>query len=393
MVESVELSGTTPHFRYRRPPAGLYVDSQRDNKAFAYTDAHILLSVDNGRTWQHRAAFADAGHITFSHIMANGNVLFATEAALYLSTDDLATWAPITVQDRDGAEYRPHTPQNPARPGWYFHSLSGVNSWDIDGEEMVVWGNYCNVIGGAAPVNIYYSVDGGRTVRIAYTFGRCPYRGDDGSPGGGPEGTPLGDPDNPVRARHVHTVAYNPVEDAFYACTGDSDRPEGLECHWLRGTYDRGRDAWDWQVIVSDHLNTRYKSGGITFVDGRCYWISDANGPEPHDRGVFCCAPEDIADPASHTLLFNPGVESGNMIVQDGVFLASHCAPASPLNTGIIVSLDGGRTWAQHDLAELGRRSPCRFHHRNSEGWFRVDLRSEWVTPAEVLFIKPLHAE
>jgi len=33
--------------------------------------------------------------------------------------------------------------------------------------------------------------------------------------------------------------------------------------------------------------------------------------------------------------------------------------------------------------------SPCRFQEMNSEGWFRVDLRSEWVTRAEVLFIKP----
>jgi hypothetical protein len=48
-----------------------------------------------------------------------------------------------------------------------------------------------------------------------------------------------------------------------------------------------------------------------------------------------------------------------------------------------------GTTWAQYDLKEFGRRSPCRFHRKNGEGWFRVDLRSGWVTPAEMLFIKP----
>ena len=93
--------------------------------------------------------------------------------------------------------------------------------------------------------------------------------------------------------------------------------------------------------------------------------------------------------PTKHTLLFNPGVESGNMIIQDGVILASHCAPASPMNTGIIVSTDMGKTWAQHDLKELGKRSPTRFHEMNSEGWFRMDLRSGWVEYADVLFIKP----
>ena len=107
------------------------------------------------------------------------------------------------------------------------------------------------------------------------------------------------------------------------------------------------------------------------------------------DRGIFKCAPQDIANKAAHTCLFNPEVESGAMIIQDGVFLASHCAPASPMACGIIVSLDGGRTWAQHDLTDCGQRSPTRFHEPNSEGWFRVDLRSGWVDFAETLFIKP----
>jgi hypothetical protein len=257
---------------------------------------------------------------------------------------------------------------------------------------MLVWGNYCNVIGGAAPVNIYYSTDNGQTVKIAYSFGRNPYNRDNGSGGGGSTGKPLGDPDNPVICRHVHDVSYNPAEDAFYACTGDRDRAEGHECHWLRGVYDSKKDRWRWKVIVSDAPNSRYKCGGINFVDGKLYWISDANGPKPYDRGVFRCDPGDIANPKAHTLLFNPGVESGNMIIQDGVILASHCAPASPMATGFIVSLDLGESWAQYDLKEFGRRSPCRFHRKNSEGWFRVDLRSNWVTPAEMMFIKPKQA-
>jgi hypothetical protein len=80
------------------------------------------------------------------------------------------------------------------------------------------------------------------------------------------------------------------------------------------------------------------------------------------------------------------------MIIQDGVMLASHCAPASPLDTGIIISLDMGETWAQYDLKEFGKRSPTRFHEKNSEGWFRMDLRSGWIDRAEVLFLKPKSA-
>jgi hypothetical protein len=380
---------STEHFWYRPQPAGPFVDSQRDNKAFGFADGKVLLSEDNGRTWPHSSAFPDARHIVFSCILKNGNILFSALAKLYLSTDNLKTYKQITVKDADGADYIPHTPMNADRPGWYFHSLTGVDTWDVNGVEILVWGNYCNVINGASPVNIYYSTDNGQTVKIAYSFGQNPYIRDNGSGGGGKTGRPLGNADNPVFCRHIHCVTYNPVEDAFYACTGDRDRPEGHECHWLRGTYDAKQDRWHWKVIVSDASNSRYKCGGINFVDGQLYWISDSNGPKPYDRGVFRCDPADITNPAKHTLLFNPGVESANMIIQDGVMLASHCAPASPMSTGFIVSLDLGKTWAQYDLKEFGRRSPCRFHRKNREGWFRVDLRSGWVTPAEMMFIKP----
>jgi hypothetical protein len=379
----------TDHFWYRPQPAGVFVDSQCDNWAFAYADGRIMLSEDNGHTWPYSAAFADARQIVFSCIFRNGNVLFSARARLYLSTDRLKTYEPIVVKNGDGSDFIPHTPKNPAHPGWYFHSLTGVNTFDVQGTEMLVWGNYCNVIDGAAPVHIYYSTDQGRSVKVAYSFGQNPFIRDDGSPGGGDTGTLLGDPKNPAICRHVHDVCYNPVENAFYACTGDRDREQGYECHWLRGTYDLQRDVWDWRVIISDAMNSRYKCGGINFVDGRLYWISDSNGREPYDRGVFSCDPADLADLTKHTRLFNPGVESGNMIIQDGVILASHCAPASTMATGFIISLDMGKTWAQYDLAEFGRRSPCRFHRKNGDGWFRVDLRSEWVTPAEMMFIKP----
>jgi hypothetical protein len=380
---------STKHFWYRPQPEGVFVDTQRDNKAFGYADGKVMFSEDNGRTWPHVAEFADARHIVFSCILGNGNILFSALARLYLSTDNLKTFREVTVKNADGSDYVRHEPKDPDLPGWYFHSLTGVTTWEVGGREMLVWGNYCNVIGGASPVNIYYSTDQGETVKIAYAFGQNPYYRDNGSRGGGAAGTPLGDPENRVICRHVHCVTYNPGDDSFYACTGDRDRPEGRECHWLKGKYDAAGDTWDWKVIVSDASNSRYKCGGINFVDEKLYWIADANGPKPHDRGVFCCDPADVARPEKHTMLFNPGVESANMIIEDGVMLASHCAPASPMATGFIYSPDMGQTWAQYDLKEFGRRSPCRMNRKNSDGWFRVDLRASWVTPAGMMFIKP----
>ena len=379
----------TDHFLCRLASEGPYIDSQRDNKAFGFGDGKVFLSEDNAKTWPHSAAFPEAENITFSCILKNGNVLFATRERLFLSTDNLKSHQQIIVKDKHGKDYMPHTPKNPDLPGWYFHPLDGIHTWDIDGSEILVWGNYCNVLGGPVPVNIYYSTDSGQTVKIAYSFGRNPNFQEKGTE---PDKF-LGDPTNNVICRHIHAVAYNPAERAFYACTGDINRGHGNECHWLRGTYDAPSDKWDWKVIMSVNSNSRYKSGGINFVDGQLYWAADANGPKPpdqkHDRGIFRCAPADFSDPKKHTMLFNAEFEMANMIIQDGVILAGHCAPASTYATGVAISPDMGKTWAEYDLAEYGPRSPVRFHPKNSDGWFRVDLRKGWIERAEVLFIKP----
>jgi hypothetical protein len=379
---------STEHFYYRLGPAWPYIDSQRNNKAFGFGNGKIVLSEDNGKTWPHQAAFAEADNITFSCILKNGNILFATREQIFVSTDNLKSHRAIRVKNRDGSDYLPHTPVDPNLPGWYFHSLDGEHTWDVNGKEILVWGNYCNVVGGAVPANIYYSTDGGQTIKIAYSFGQNPRFQQKGAKAL----TLLGDPKNPIICRHIHCVSYNPAENAFYACTGDIDRGEGKECHWLRGTYHAKSDTWDWKVLLSSDSDSRFKSGGINFIDGRMYWISDANGPKvgpKHDRGIFTCAPADFANRDAHQLLFNPEFESANMIIQDGVILASHCAPASTYATGFIYSPDMGKTWAQYDLKEFGARSGCRFSRKNSDGWFRVDLRKRWIDFGEILFIKP----
>lgn len=383
------ITRETEHFWCRLAPEGPYVDSQRDNKAFGFGDGKIFLSEDNAHTWAHNAAFPEAENITFSCLLKNGNILFATREKLFLSTDNLKTHREIVVKTRDGKDYLPHKAKNPDQPGWYFHPLDGIHTWDVDGREMLVWGNYCNVLGGPVPVNIYYSTDGGETVKLAYSFGRNQHFQEKGTE----PAAFLGDPDNPTICRHVHGVVFNPVERAFYACTGDVNRGHGDECHWLRGTYDAQADRWHWKVLLSVNSNSRYKSGGINFVDGLLYWAADANGrkspDEKYDRGIFRCAPADLADPKKHTLLFAAEFEMANMIIEDNVILAGHCAPASTYKTGIAISPDLGKTWAEYDLAELGSRSPCRFHPKNSDGWFRVDLRKGWIERGEVLFIKP----
>src|SRR3954463_5239464 len=77
--------GENEHFWYRLAPDGPYIDSHRDNKAFGFGDGKIYLSEDNGKTWPHSAPFPEDQNITFSVLLKNGNVLFATREKLFLS--------------------------------------------------------------------------------------------------------------------------------------------------------------------------------------------------------------------------------------------------------------------------------------------------------------------
>jgi len=384
--------GRTNHFLYRLATEGPYIDTQRDHRAFAFGENKVFLSEDNGKTWAHQAEFVDAENIMFSSLLANGNIVFATHTEIYLSTDNLASYRRLTVMDRDGNPYVPHTPSDPKKPGSYFYSIDGVHTFDVGGDEMLIWGNYCNVRHGATPVNIYYSTDHGETVKLAFSFGQNPHFQQKEAE----QAILLGDPESNVLCRHVHSVSYNAAENAFYACTGDLDRGKGYgkECHWLRGVYDAAADSWEWRVLVSSDANSRYKSGGINFVDGRLYWVSDANGPkapdESYDRGIFRCDPADLADKSKHTRIFDAKYELAVMTIDDEFIVVPEYGNANPCDTGFIFSPDLGKTWAQYDLKELGDRSGVRVNPRNSDGWFRICLRENWMNRGEVLFIKPV---
>lgn len=382
---------STKDFWYRRITKGPYIDTQLKNKAFGFTNDTILLSHDNCHSWSNQLRFWDANNITFSHIFRNGNILFGTRNRLYLSTDRLKSIREIIVKNPDGSDYLPHVPVDPNNPGWYFFTLPGENSWMINGKEMLVWGNYSNVEGGSVPVNIYYSTDNGETVKIAYSFGQNPrFRERDESKEDG-KGRLLGNPDNPKFCRHIHCVTYNPGEDAFYACTGDGRVSEGgqQEVKWLKGWYNMSKDEWTWEILIEVDYNSRYKSGGINFVDGKMYFTSDANGKEPYDRGIFRCNPEDLLYKEKHELIYPAKYEMGHMLIQNGIIITGEYAVASPYKLGILYSPDLGKTWSQYDLKKLGPRSIARINYMDSDGWFRMDMRSGWIHRAEVLFIKP----
>jgi hypothetical protein len=381
----------TEHFWYRLAPTdGPWIDTQRGRRAFGYRGDKIFLSDDNTQSWSHSADFADAENIQFSSFLRNGKVVFATPRQIFVASQDLSSVRELTVQDRRGKDYRPHRLVEGEKPGWYFYSLDGIHTFDVRGREILIWGNYANVSTGPVPANIYYSADGGETIKIAYSFGQNPaFQRKDASPESW-----LGDRENSVVCRHIHSVSYNAPENAFYACTGDIDRKlgVGLECHWLRGTWDAENDHWQWQVVVSSDANSRFKSGGINCVGGQIYWVADANGPktetETYDRGIFRCDPPDLANKLKHTLIHPVAYEMAAMTIHGNTIVAPKYGNADPDDCGILISNDLGKTWGHYDLKEFGDRSGVRVNPPNDEGWFRIQLMQRWVNRGEVLFLK-----
>ena len=100
-------------------------------------------------------------------------------------------------------------------------------------------------------------------------------------------------------------------------------------------------------------------------------------------------APGCLDNPLKHTLLFNPEYEVRTMIIKDGVTTAGSSDISFDYATGIAFSPDLGKTRTQYDMKELGPRSPFRCHSGNSDAWFRVDLRKNWIDCGEILFIEP----
>lgn len=135
--------GETDHFWYRLAPSDSpYIDTQRDNKAFGIGEGKIYFSEDNARTWARSLDFPDSAMLNFSCILGNGNIVFATRGKIYVSNDNLKSYRELKLTDRDGSEYPTHKPNDPAKAGWYFYSLDGAHTWQVDGKEMMIWGNY-----------------------------------------------------------------------------------------------------------------------------------------------------------------------------------------------------------------------------------------------------------
>ena len=287
------------------PTDGLLLHSV-GNKKVLYTcsgsNCYVKYSSDNGNSYN--AGVLVNGLFNEddkARILSNGNIVLFCGSRAYYSTDNLTTISPCIVLDKDGSPYVFHTPVNPSYPGGYFYFMGGFAEYN----GVAVMGTYSNSNLGASPVNLYYTLDG-ITWKVFYTFGQNPKYTDNGTAMGGTGGTLLGDPSNPLIARHIHAVNVG-YDGNFYACTGD----DGYEMHFLKCVYSSGSDTWSVNDLLSGESTNwqRMRALGVYEKDGYLYWGSDGpgtfsyNGVDYECLGIYKCPVADINDPSKHILL------------------------------------------------------------------------------------------
>jgi hypothetical protein len=279
-----------------------WVINQRENISFSVEDGFIKSSTDNSNTFPNSIAFADANKIQTCHISQNGNALFQTsDNKLYL-VDYLCT--SITEKTVTGLSI--HTPSNASYPGRYFYTHKYMTPQAID---VYCWINYCNVNGGAAPINIFYTTDNFNTIKIAFSFGQNGHYKDNGTASGGSTGTDLGDSGSTIITRHGHSVEYNPNTGKWLCVTGDSSKsfPTVKEIQWVEGVYTEETDSWVWTALdfgFTLEQNTRYKVGEGFFYGGYYYYCTDITSATNMDEGGIWRVPDSsLNNSASHQKL------------------------------------------------------------------------------------------
>lgn len=289
----------------------LHYCTTRGDKILAFDDVNTMsLSLDGGATFPITLDVTGViSIVTFAYIFENGNIIFANHTKMYLSTDNLSTYAETTVLNHLGNPFVPSTYDN-------FKSVTCPDYINIGGTEILCWGNYSIEAGTTYLCNAWYSVDSGITIKSSKLINT---------------------------ARHIHAINFNSIDNSFWMQTGDTN----LESAWWKGTYNIGTDVWTWIKQVDGSVNLYVKTVGMVFYNGYVLWVSDANVTAYW--GIYRCLYNDILDTTKYVKVFdgdhpNIGISSYNneMIATMG--------GDNLTDKRIMVSVDGGITWKRNKL-------------------------------------------
>ena len=344
---------STPHFWYRLQPAGPYIDSQRDNKAFGFADGKVFLSEDNGRTWPHSIAFPDAeqDHVQLHSEEREHPLRHRREAVPQHGQPE-----DVPADHGEGCRRRRLPAAHAAEPGQPGLVLPPARTAFTRGTSTA-WRCWCGgttatSAAAATPVNIYYSTDSGQTVKIAYAFGQNPHypgqrlagRRRDGHAAGRPR-QPGDLPPHPLRGLQPGRERVLRLHRRLRSSRRGTSATGCGARTTRRRTSGTGRSSCPRvelavQVAAASTSSTGKSTGSATRTARSRTTAGSSAATRPTSP-----------NPEAHTMLFNPEYECGQHDHpgrrDSGVAL---CARRRRIHTGFIFSPDMGRTWAQYDL-------------------------------------------
>lgn len=241
-----------------------------DKYLVTYDNGILRKSADCGHTWTGGVDISALGIIKSYHMYATGTLAFFTHTQAYY-TDDCVTYHTARCYEANGT-----TTYTPAELENFYTIFDVAERKFIGSQDMYVFGNY--VVNGAnttppTRVLLWYSVDNGRTYRIAYEFNLA----------------------DTYAARHCHAVVYYKPEDVFIVCTGDSN---ATECRVLAFTYDTTTGTWSNSVLGGS--SREYKWAYISIWGDELYFSYD-NTPGT----IAKCKYADIGDLTKHEVVLS----------------------------------------------------------------------------------------
>lgn len=226
----------------------------------------IRISDDCGKTWSNDIYAENIGSINNAHFYTNGTLAFFTDTKAYYIADK-ATINEANVFEADGV-----TPFTLDTDSNFNAGRDHAERKFISGNDIYVFNNYHMVAGTGRPI-VWYSIDGGRTYKVACEFNI---------------------PDT-FMVRHLHDVIYWEEYDKFILTTGDHN---DSECYVFELTYDVNHDTWSVQKLAGSSRD--YKWAGMALWNNELYYTHDST-----PGSVWKCSYENIADLTKHVCVLD----------------------------------------------------------------------------------------
>ena len=220
------------------------------------------------------------GDVVNTHFFSDGSVLICFPTECIVVSNDFATITPSVIYDYDGSIFVP--------TNRHFYSYNYDEIHVIDGVEVYAFGDY---IVNSTASRIWYTIDGGHTIKCAFKFGSTQINGET------------------ISVRHVHGIYYNKYNQHWYIATGDT----ASECYIIQADYNPSTDNWTFQVLAQ---GAEFKLTGWWFDELYTYFCTDYTTDSPYytNKGILRVRTDQLSDYSKYAFVYKaPQSEFGEI--------------------------------------------------------------------------------